>query len=300
MHPRLEGTAKTPDFTVETKEHGTSFLEAVLATDKSDSAAEEEQRERSLLDALHEMELPEYFVRVEVIQRSQQMGSARKLCRFVSEQVGSINVSEVRRRLVQSGIETLPKFTYAEDGWIIELRAYPKSPSAADDPADRTIGIEMMGMHGIDPAAPLRQALKRKAGRYGQLGGPFIIAVNALDLFANEINFKEALLGTECTRVIHTSEGFNTMEGRNPDGLWVKASGPSYTRVSAVLFTRKARSSNFLFGAQAKLYLNPWAEYPYSGELMRLPTARLEGSRYVEVPGVSLEELLGVGKFWHD
>lgn len=36
-------------------------------------------------------------------------------------------------------------------------------------------------------------------------------------------------------------------------------------------------------GAEARLYLNPWAEPPYSGELTCLPTARAEDSRYINV-----------------
>ena len=153
-------------------------------------------------------------------------------------------------------------------------------------------------MHQIDTTTPLRKALRKKAGRYGPLGKPFIIAVNALDICANEISFEEALFGTECIQVTSTAEGFHELRTRNPDGLWVNASGPSYTRVSGVLFTRKARSSNFLFGAEAKLYLSPWAEFPYLGELTRLPTARIEANMCVEVPGVSIEDLLGVGRAW--
>jgi hypothetical protein len=300
IHPHLGDTAKRPDFTVESTVHGTSFLEAVLATGQSDFAAAAEQREHTLLDALDDLECPEYFVAVEVIQRSGQPGSGKRLRRFVSEQFDGLNLREVRRGLEKSGMETLPRFSYAEDGWIIELRACPKSPSAMDDPVDRAVGIEMTGMHRIDPATPLRKALKRKASRYGELGEPFIIAVNALDIFANDVSFREALLGTECIQVTHTAEGVHTAEARNPDGLWRNTSGPSYTRVSAVLFTRKARSSNFLLGAEARLYLNPWAERPYSGELTRLPTTRAEGTQYVDIPGVSMEELLGVGKFWRN
>jgi len=61
----------------------------------------------------------------------------------------------------------------------------------------------------LGPGGPLRKAL-RKAGRYAELGEPFIIAVNVLDTFADEISFKEALLGRECIRVTRAAEGVDT------------------------------------------------------------------------------------------
>jgi hypothetical protein len=250
---------------IKSKKHGNSFLEAVLATDTSDSAAAAERRENILLDSLDGLECEEYFIGVEVIRESERPGSGRRLRQFVSEQVRQLDHAEVCRALEQPGTPTLPTFIYEDDGWKIKLTASPKSrPGKA---RGRAIGFEVTGMHQIDSAGPLKSALKKKAGRYGDVGAPFVIAVNALDMLVDDIDFREALLGTEYIEVKQTLNGVRTIEARHPDGLWTSNSGPSYARVSGVLFTWKARSSNFLVGAEARLYLNPWAAHPYSGEL---------------------------------
>src|SRR6185437_2814137 len=92
------------------------------------------------------------------------------------------------------------------------------------------IGGRMLPGGVILPEAAIKSAVEGKAGRYGDIGLPLVIAVNALEEFAR---VGDALFGT--TGVIFSQDG--AARGmRNADGAWRGPGGPVYTRSSAVLF----------------------------------------------------------------
>ena len=135
------------------------------------------------------------------------------------------------------------------------------------------------------PSYPLRDVLEKKASRYGQLGMPYVIAVNSSDMMHGDRDFQDTLFG---------SPPQFAAPGSPPDiGFWGTAASPKHTRVSAVLFTKNLCPPTLLMGqVYACLYLNPWSTHPYDGLLAKLPTFRLENGEVREYPGEPLNKLL--------
>jgi hypothetical protein len=144
----------------------------------------------------------------------------------------------------------------------------------------------------IDTITPLNAALKKKSSRYGRLDKPYIIAVSAMDMFADEPSVRAALFGTEEVRFKPLPNETWTVCNKYREALWMSDTGPQYARVSGVLFARKANPGSLLSGADMVLYLNPWADRPYSGELTQLRTVQQEETEYNARPGRSVREIL--------
>lgn len=113
----------------------------------------------------------------------------------------------------------------------------------------------------------------------------YVTAVNSLDVMRTDHDFEKTLFGD----VLQTS----TTPGSRSLSFWGRPKAPSHRRVSAVLFTTNLWPATLLMGqVYACLYLNPWANEPYSGMLTRLPTFRFENGTLCESRGVPLHILL--------
>jgi hypothetical protein len=101
-----------------------------------------------------------------------------------------------------------------------------------------------LGVYGPDEAmvieahAAIKAGIEKKAGRYGELAFPYVIAVNALSQFAGERHTVDALFGTEGFRSWRDADGeMVTEEVRNTNGVWNDGGRIRYTRINAVLST---------------------------------------------------------------
>ncbi len=136
-----------------------------------------------------------------------------------------------------------------------------------------------------------------KARRYGRLDKPSVIAVNALDKWSLEPSeVIEALFGEE-TLTINPEDLASPRQGRAPNGAWTSASGPRYTRNSAVLVAHGLNPWN-IGQAELRLYHNPWAEQPYTSALVRIAQAIPRDGVIDLVDGVNVAELLGLPPGW--
>ena len=230
-HPGLKDSSRRPDFSIESPQARTALLEAVVVTNQSDTQLGADERKDNLLDALDSLETEDFFIEVDVVSQSKQTGSGRKLRRFVRDQLQGLSVAEVRRDLEQG--KSLPAFLYEDDGWTIKLSAFPKSSSISTNSKTRAIGVEWVRPPQVDPATPLRAALKRKAGHYGKLGEPFIIAVNVLDDSAEEIDCNDALFGTKEIMTVSTAFHSRRCPNSFPKSLGWTLEGRERPRVQA-------------------------------------------------------------------
>jgi hypothetical protein len=139
---------------------------------------------------------------------------------------------------------------------------------------------------------PISRKVHDKAGHYGKLQLPYVIAVNALDPGVDEAGFEKALFGQEPADLRNP-----TRVGGIPDGVWQSRFGQQWRRVSAVLAASGLHARN-IARAPVWLYHNPWAERPYSSVLTRLPQLVPEGDKMKWVPGESLGSILGLPPGW--
>ncbi|MCL0075719.1 hypothetical protein M1O17_02420 [Dehalococcoidia bacterium] len=299
IHPNLARvTTRHPDFVVECP-HGVSFyMEAVLATNVSRDDYAARARMNVVYDALNRLDSPNFFIGMDITGIPQTPPSARQIRSFLSRCLSQLDPDEMSELLKSGGLKALPRWPYEHEGWKIHFYPIPKSPDARGKPGTRPIGLRFHGVHRMDSRTAIRDAICGKAGHYGDLDLPYVIAVNALDGSVDFTDIMEALFGKEKYIIDVSQSGHNEPEmTRALDGVWTSASGPRYTRLSAVLIAVGSSPWN-VPRTDIRLYHNPWAKLPYTSELECLPQAVLFTDQMKLEGGESLANIFGLPPQW--
>jgi len=249
-------------------------MEAVLATEESDTDVAARARMNVVYDALDRLVSPDFFIGMTLEGTPETPPPARRIRSFLAKRIAQLNPDDVTELYKSGGLEALPKWHYEYEGWKIDFYPIPKKPDARGKAGVRPIGLQFHGFRLVDTRVAIREAVVAKAGRYGDFDLPYVIAVNAFSQFGiNQIDVMDALFGKEQWTVQITQSGpAETEMTRKPDGAWTSKSGPRYTRVSAVLLASTVLPWN-VPRAPICLYHNPWAKRPYISELTRFPQA---------------------------
>ncbi len=141
----------------------------------------------------------------------------------------------------------------------------------------------------------VRSALKGKASRYGALDYPYVVAVNALGIFAYPHHAIDTLLGSRRTAARQLPDGrLEQHEERAADGLWGEKQN---TRLSAVISTEQIDPWNFA-SRGARLIRNPWAAKRLPPFRLRIDECVPEGSAYRIEDGERMHALFGLPEGW--
>jgi hypothetical protein len=302
IHPSAldSGTTRRPDFFVKPLVGSCFYVEAILATAEPAEESAARARMNEVYDALNRLDSPNFFVGLDIVGAPATPPSARRIRAFLKAQLDQLDPDEIGARWKSSGIKTVPQWHYEHDGWEITFYPLPKSPKLRGQSGVRPIGMRGHEGRFVDSGTPIRNAIVAKAGRYGDLELPYVIAVNALDeASVDKIDIMDALFGKEQYTVTFGKTGMVSEPemSRAPNGAWISESGPRNTRVSAVLLT--VRLFPWTVG-RAGIYLihNPWAQRPYSSPLTCLPQGIPEDGQMRWQEGDSLYEILGLPLRW--
>ena len=289
------GVAKRPDFLVTDADGREFFLEAVLASERDGRSPAAEAMKEAALGYLNEAPHAAFLVDVESEGDPTSQASGRTLARDVHAWLDKLAPDPLRERLVAQGLDAMPDMTWAHEGWEVRLRAIPLSHDRRGKSA-RLIGALGSGARWVNAWEPLRDAVKKKANRYGELTKPFVIAVNADIFHLDEIDEVQALYGEEYWgEVIGHPE--RSGPGRRPNGAWRGPHGPQNRRVSAVWFFNDLTPYT-IGNRRSTLYVNPWANIASPERLQRVPTRLVEGDELVQVPGMDLGTIYGLPAGW--
>jgi len=300
IHPTLAGISTSPDFLVDSRTNGQFYLEAVVASGESHEKASARAIRSSLRDILDHLDSPSFFVGWELRSGTQTPPAARRVKAFLEQKLAAVDPERIAGDLKSRGFEALPRWVYSQDGWIIEFFPIPKSPHLRGKPAIRTIGMEFegAGLVLVDDRTPLRDAILDKAGKYGKLDLPFVVAVNSLAEHLDRVDALEALFGREQFVYTQTPAGLAGPKAqRAPDGVWTSPGGPRYTRLSAVLLIHDLFPWT-VTRCTLCLYHNPFAEKRLDCELNRLPKMVPKGDRPDWIAGEPLSSILGLPEDW--
>ncbi|RYH70962.1 MAG: hypothetical protein EON54_00880 [Alcaligenaceae bacterium] len=289
------GVATRPDFLVTDADGREFFLEAVLASERDGSNPAAEAMKEVALGYLNETKHADFLIDVESEGNPTSQPSGKSLARDVHAWLGTLDPDSLRERLVTQGLDAMPSLMWDHEGWVLTLRPLPISKERRGT-APRLIGGIGNGSKWVNAWEPLRDAVKKKANRYGDLTKPLVVAVN-VDIFnLDAIDEVQALYGEE-----YWSETIGHPEmsgpGRRPNGAWRGPHGPQNRRVSAVWFFNDLTPYT-IANRRSTLYLNPWANYALPESLQRVPTRRVEGDQLVQVPGMDLGTIYGLSINW--
>lgn len=244
---------RRPDFGIDCAGHPV-WIEATSVAGDDFYTPSERRHRHQVLDAINSVEAPAFGVHIEFLETSAATPPAGRLRRWLQRWLDNLDPDEILRR--PDG-EAEPR-VFDRGGWRIELVPYALEPEHRNYPHHRLIGS--LGDGGaINETAPIKKRLRKKAGHYGALEQPFVIAVLCAGSFVDDQDITDALLGPRGYWYDHEA---GTLRGvRQPDGLWLHETGPVNTRVSAVLSVPKLSPWN-ICEVEPTLWTNPWAAHP--------------------------------------
>ena len=289
------GVAKRPDFLVSASDGTDFFLEATLASERDGRNPAAEAMKETALGYLNEARHPCFFVDVDSDGDPTTQPSGRALARDVHTWLNQLDPDALRAQLVGAGLDAMPYITWVHEGWEVTLRAIPMASDRRGH-ATQLIGALGNGATWVNAWEPLRDAVKKKANRYGEVTKPLVIAVNADIFHLDEIDEVQALFGEEYwAEVIGHPE--RSGPRRRANGAWRGPHGPQNRRASAVWFFNDLTPYT-IASRRCTLYVNPWAYIPPPTCLQRVPTRRVDGEELAQVPGMSLGTIYGLPAGW--
>lgn len=293
IEPQLEHTKKSPDFLVQTKAGERFYLEATLATGRSGKQRGADRLLAEAMEAINSVGSPDFLLHVKPSGTPSKSVSCKRLKQRLKAWIETLDYVKIS---AQSNEEaTAPQiFHYEEHGVRFAITATPRHRTRGTTTRRPTIASHCSPVEEINPQKSIRQAVQDKAGRYGDLDAPYIIAVNAL---SEENDALEALFGTEIVQERRTAEGFARCNVNNKDGVWFGPKGPKNTRVSGVLFIERLVPWS-LGQRRAQLFMNPWAQKPLKASPLDIDVWEIRDQGPHETDGSSIAELLKLPEGW--
>ena len=297
VHPSLEGRTRKPDFLVRPATGQSFYMEAVLATSESKEEGAARARLDAVYDALDRIESPNFFLDVEVDGTLATSVDTKPLRAFLTAKLAALDPDVVQADFDRAGGPGLPSWKWSLNGLNLHIRALPKG-KARGKRGQRTIGMHSDGAHWADSVGPIKTALESKTRRYGDLGAPYVIAVNALEGGLELLDIINALYGDEAFVItMANARPAGERFTRKANGFWTSNAGPRHKEVSAVLIAAPALPWN-VPRTPIWLCLNPWAERPLDGELTRLPQVKVEADKIKTAAGESLADIFNLSPQW--
>ena len=296
VEPPIQGTRRVPDFLVETPSGDQFYLEATLATGRSQANAAAQQRLDQAFKTIDSIASPDFFLSLSTSGMPTGMITGKRLKRELKRWLASLDYDEVSAAW-QGDSKAVPVFLYEEHAVRFRIPPLPRRRSRGSTAPIRSIGGRMLDPIRVQPQVPIRNAIIGKATRYGDLDLPYIVAVNAMSDYANEEDAIDALVGSLSMSVRWSEAGYEDELTRVPDGVWLDGGGPINTRVSAVLSTERLTPWS-LGQRRARLVVNPWAQKPLPGLDLGIDVLRLQEDDLRRFPGKDFRALFGLPEGW--
>lgn len=261
-HPPIEGSERRPDYLVAAPGSSEFFIEARASVDVA--MVRRNAVMSALRDELDAVEGPEW-VHLTIDGELPGGLSPRRVRGGVEEALATL-----RTRGDPTGE---PMLVYEDESCRIVLEVLDVDP----DNAGPVVGGWQFGSiaRNVDTGDALTRTIARKAGRYGDLGAPFVIAVFAQREFP--------VMRHSVVSAIYGTRQWNLRVPRDPaagieflgetsarDGIFtsVQNGEPIRTRVSAVaVYDRRNRIDGRGSTYEFAILHNPYARYPLSPEL---------------------------------
>ena len=151
----------------------------------------------------------------------------------------------------------------------------------------------------INPgAAMIRRAIHKKASAYGNLGKPFLIAINVNNVrpFIRDSHVADALFGDLRLVTNPKTEEHPYRRDLRTATLIALGGTPEHTRVSGIIILKNLGPWS-ITQITPVLWHNAWAKHPFPPELWQLPQ-QIPKEVYEKKEGKAVSELLGLPRHW--
>ncbi len=292
IHPTVPGRRTSPDFRVQGPNGESCYVEARIVNDQLQDPEGVERRRNRILDILNGDISPDFWLSLEEHNIPSTDPRTSAINTQISTWLRTLNWREERRRMESDSGTEHPTKTFNFDGYCVTIQAIPRAEERRGDKAGGNVAVPPTRGAFVQRWNAVRDAIKAKASRYGELGAPFVICLDVVDSTVwDDQDIVEALLGEEEHVEVRQPDGsWDSQMRRATSGAFVFNNQPRNTRVSAVVAFRRLHLP-FLEHALVRCFHNPWAKYPYEGPLRELPQARNESGTYRFVQGRSIAQV---------
>ena len=300
FHPPVDGEKTHPDFLALRRKKRLFYLEATLAA-SSDTEAANKARKNQVYDTLNRMKSPNFFIGLEVRGAPGTPPPGRRIRNFLERQIAGLDPDKVMEQYRCGGVQALPSWNWEHEGWRVDFFPIPKSTSARAKPGVRPLGLQISELSWHSPHIGIRNSLRGKATKYGQLDLPYVVAINILDeLGVDDCDISNALFGNEqVTVLLRGNDLAQPVSGRKPNGFWHGPEGLQNRRVSTVLVMVNLYPWN-IAKVTPIVWHNPWASHTMPRYIwplsQRVPD--FENNQLVKLDGRKGGELLGLRPDW--
>ena len=294
-HPVLpNGIQFKPDFLVLTPDDEEFYLEAVLVAERNELDKGGELRKGIVFDALSACPHHNFMIAIDDEGVPNTQPSGKKLLNEIHDWLNTLNPDEVSEQIQKAGLDSISPLNWAHEGWQLQIRPIPLSPKLRGN-SSTLIGMSGIGGGMLDAWSPIRDAIKFKGGKYGQLDKPLVIAVNFDSYFLHRIDEMQALFGQE--QIVFNPRSKKSSMNRATNGAWIGKNGPQCKRVSAVWIFNDLHATS-LACRRNTIYFNPWANVSAPNSLKIFPHG-LDADRKMNwIEGLSFREVFQLHEGW--
>ena len=231
-HPTVPNSTKNPDFLAR-KGDFEIYLEAKVATDKSNDQRTLENKLGAIYDELQKLSSSNYLIEIEdIVFKSDKQAKLSKFRNFFQKWLDECHAAQ-HPQYNDYDEHGNACFSYDDDDIKISLRAYA-GIIMDGHPILNYLGGSYCG--GCEEA--LTGAIRDKGARYGQLNKPYIVCINMTGIRDPRINeIYNTLFGLR-RQLTDTYSYQNAPFSIEMDGVLKNSRGPIFTQVSAFFITR--------------------------------------------------------------
>ena len=289
-HPTIPDTEARPDFLAFCGNR-CFYVEAKVVDPRTNPFACN-PLEADVIAKINSLTSPEFHILAQVDGKLTRALAGYQVVQPFRDLLAACDPEEVQRLIDRGGPFAAPSAVIESGSWSLQGWLQPIVPERRDN-RPRTLVIGPARTEAIDSATPVQRAIRQKAGKYGRLDAPFVVAVNVRDPFFDEDDELEALFGKE--RIVYSEEcpALPPKLSRKPDGVWIQGGHkPRYARLTAVLAFLNFVPWN-LRNIPACLYVNPFASNTKLPDVLyRLSHARAHKREIHRYKGESIGQLL--------
>ena len=282
----------TPDFFAASPYGEKFYVEATVVEPRT---LQDSPNEKQAFDGLNELNCPDFWLHVQThgkLRRTFPLGKRSQIQAWID----GLDYESVQA--ARASNQQHPLFMVSHDGWTLTLEAIPRGEDHRGKAGGRPLGFGPERGGFIDSAKSLRDAMHKKASKYKaqNLGAPFIVVLNALDLAGvDRIDMLLALFGWEASTYEPDLARIAPPSGiRRKDWLW---DANKNTGISALLLFNELHPAT-LASASLCLYENPWASLSVPASLRCIPHGIVAGEFIRWYPGQALYSILDLPRDW--
>jgi hypothetical protein len=293
-HPDVDGATKKPDFLL-ARGSDQLYVEAAVVFSGIAEDGRNGPREAWIYDLVNKATSPNFNVGLEFDRLGMLRPKDRELIAPLEQWLNNLDPDEVSAAM-DNGDEP-PELCLPVRDWGLMFTAHPIKPEYRGKPRNRLLGAYPAYGGFVNDQHKLRKTLNKKAGHYGVLDKPFIIAVMGMSPFMDNEDVENALFGNIVYRYSVNEPGDGRWV-RNRDGLWMRGTQPRATRVSGVLMGTGVFPWNHTHELP-RLWTNPWAAWPLHAT-EPFPTATSDDTgtvTYTDTP-TAARDIFGLPEDW--